>query len=113
MAESLVALNYDNEEDIMSDQISILTAMSEDSDEEDKSNVSSSDWTDVEILQWGEWMPQKNHSAEDIQHNMNQKSLTTQDNDKSEDKEDKSLDQTSTGSTCHDPCRIRLGCYLV
>lgn len=93
VAESLAALDQD-EEDIMSDQISILTAMSEDEgEEEDESNISSSDWTDVEILQWGEWMPQKNHSAEVIQHNMNQKSLTTQDSDKYED------DHTSTQST--------------
>jgi len=93
VAESLAALDQD-EEDIMSDQISILTAMSEDEgEEEDESNISSSDWTDVEILQWGEWMPQKNHSAEDIQHNMNHKSLTNQDSDKYED------DQTSTRST--------------
>lgn len=93
VAESLAALDQD-EEDIMSDQISILTAMSEDEgEEEDEVNISSSDWTDVEILQWGEWMPQKNHSVEDIQHNMNHKSLTNQDSDKYED------DQTSTQST--------------
>jgi len=92
VAESLAALDQD-EEDIMSDQISILTAMSEDNDkeEEDKSSISSSDWTDVEILQWGEWMPQKNHSAEDIQQKMKQKSL--QDSDKYED------DQSSKQST--------------
>ena len=106
MAESLAALDQD-EEDIMSDQISILTAMSEDSYEEENI-ISSSDWTDVEILQWGEWMPQKNHSTEDIQHNMNQKSLKTQGSELDDKEEDKSSDQTSTQSTLSQPMVLGL-----